>query len=148
MNVPEEKNQDQGKIVYKFIFTRQHGRTQGPGQRSMGGNVVLAFLIAIFSLIDSGGVVLIEEPENHLHPQAVMNLIRFFREFSDRCNIIFSTHNPVVLNELQPNEVTVMEVLPDGFVTTRTVADIAEAIASLNRGFNSLGDLLQTNFAS
>jgi hypothetical protein len=141
--VGSEKN---AETKTKHILTRQHGRLQMPAELSMGNTVILGTLIALYSSLNTGSAILFEEPENHLHPQAIEKLIRLFREFSDKQNIIFSTHSPVVLNSLQPQEVTVMRPLDNGFVTTQKVSDIQEAIDALNRGFLSMGDLLQTNF--
>jgi len=134
--------------TYKCITTFQHGRPQFSAELSMGGAVVLGFLIALYSFLDTGGIILFEEPENHLHPQAIEKMITMFREFADQRTILFSTHSPVVINSMKPSEITVMRHLKDGFVTTQKVSDNKEAIEALNRNFFSLGDLLQKNFES
>lgn len=131
---------------WKSILIKQHGRFLYPGELSMGATTTIGILTALFSSLNTGGVVLLEEPETHLHPQAIVKLIELFREFSDKQNILMTTHSPVVLNSLNPGEVTVMRPLDNGSMTTQKVADIKEAIDTLNRGFFSLGDLLQTNF--
>jgi predicted ATPase len=114
----------------------------------MGATVIVGYLTVLFTLVRRGGAALFEEPENYLHPKAIVELIRLFREFSEDHTIIFSTHSPVALNSLQPNEVTVMRSDKHGFVATQRVSDISEAVAALDRGYLSFGDLLQTDYAA
>lgn len=133
-------------IVYKIVMPIQNRRGLTTGELSMGSSVALGMLILLYSSLNTGAVILLEEPENHLHPRAIEMMIQLFREFSDRQTILFSTHSPVMLNSLQPSEVTVMRSLEGGFAKTQRVEEIKEAIDALNRGFYSLGDLLQTNF--
>lgn len=130
----------------KFIFPLQNGRLIQASELSMGGTIVLGHLIGLYALLDKGGVALFEEPENFLHPKAVMNLISLFKEISVDHTVIISTHSPVVLNSLSPKQVTVMKPLGNGLVTTKNVGDIKEAVDALNRGFVNFGDLLQTDY--
>jgi predicted ATPase len=132
----------------QFIFLRQHQRYLSYGELSMGGTVSLGYLTVLFTLLKKGGAAIFEEPENYLHPKAVVELIRLFREFSQEHTVIFSTHSPVALNSMKPQEVSVMRSVGDGFVTIKNVSDIKEAIDALNRGFLSFGDLLQTDYAT
>ncbi len=131
----------------RAILVHQHGRLLLMGELSMGGAAVLAFLIALYTFLRAGGAVFFEEPENHLHPKAIAELIRLCREKTTARTIVVSTHSPVLLNCLRPEEVTVMRPLKDEFVTTQNVSQIKEAIDALNRGFLSFGDLLQKDFA-
>jgi len=62
-------------------------------------------------------ILLIEEPENGLHPariREVMGMLRQITEAPDGPQIVMATHSPLVINELQPEEVSVV---------TRTVAE-------------------------
>ena len=146
----EEKKPDVSTPVERkqFIFPRQHGRLLTYGELSMGGTVALGYLIVLFTILKKGGAALFEEPENYLHPKAVVELVRLFREFSQEHTVIFSTHSPVSINSMKPDEVSVMRSVGDGFVTIKNVSEIKEAIDTLNRGFLSFGDLLQTDYAS
>lgn len=130
----------------QIILARQHGRFTSTYELSMGATAAISFLTSLYSLMRRGGAAIFEEPENYLHPKALIELVSLFREFSEDHTIIFSTHSPVALNSMKPSEVTVMQSVGHGFVTTRKVSDIKEAIDALNRGFLSFGDLLQTNF--
>lgn len=58
-------------------------------------------------------VVLIEEPENGLHPARIADVMKVLRRISERVQVILTTHSPFVINELQGDEVTVV-TRPDG----------------------------------
>jgi len=58
-------------------------------------------------------VVLVEEPENGLHPARIADVMRVLRRVSERVQVIMATHSPFVINELQGDEVTVV-TRPDG----------------------------------
>ena len=54
------------------------------------------------------GMILIEEPENGLHPARVVEIMRVLRAISETTQVIIATHSPIVVNELRGDEVTVM----------------------------------------
>jgi predicted ATPase len=113
---------------------------------STGCAMMLGMLVTAYSFLHGNGFILLEEPEVYLHPKAIMDLVQFFRNISETKSVIFTTHSPVVLNSMWPEEVTLM-VPTDGWKsTTRNVATIKEALDSLDAGFLSFGDLLQNNF--
>jgi predicted ATPase len=61
------------------------------------------FYIILNTLSDSG-LVLIEEPENGVHPDQLYLLMDFFKEQSKHKQIILTTHAPEVLNVLYEDE--------------------------------------------
>lgn len=132
--------------VRNFVFISQHGRIMLPGELSMGSAMILGILSSLYSLPLWGAPIILEEPESYLHPKAITDLIILLRSFSEENTLIFSTHSPVALNSLNPEEVTLMKQVSKGFFTTIKVKEIKEAVDALNRGFMSFGDLLQTNF--
>ncbi len=54
------------------------------------------------------GLILVEEPENGLHPSAIRDVMTLLREVSQRTQVIIATHSPIVIGELATNEVTVL----------------------------------------
>jgi predicted ATPase len=58
-------------------------------------------------------VILIEEPENGLHPSRIADVMRVLRDVSNTSQIIVATHHPLVINELQPDEVTLITRTPE-----------------------------------
>lgn len=61
-------------------------------------------------LHDSASILLIEEPENGLHPARIRDIVATLREIAKTTQILIATHSPILVNELEPHEV---------FVTTR-----------------------------
>jgi predicted ATPase len=54
-------------------------------------------------------VLLVEEPENGLHPARIAEVIGVLRRISEAgTQVIMSTHSPLVINELKPEEVTII----------------------------------------
>lgn len=55
------------------------------------------------------GMLLIEEPENGLHPSRIADVMRVLRHLTERgTQVLLTTHSPLVVNELRPDEVTVV----------------------------------------
>jgi len=142
----KESSKDSEKDKYTIVVIHQFGRVLLPHEMSTGCAMMLGMLVAAYSFLHGNGFILLEEPEVYLHPKAIMDLVQFFRNISETKSVIFTTHSPVVLNSMWPEEVTLM-VPTDGWKsTTRNVATIKEALDSLDAGFLSFGDLLQNNF--
>jgi predicted ATPase len=76
-------------------------------------------LLAIASLLyldKIPSVLMLEEPENGIHPQIVREVIQILRELTQRkppneCQVFFTTHSPYVLDEFfgHPKEVFCMD---------------------------------------
>ena len=63
-------------------------------------------------------MILIEEPENGIHPKRLIEVAKLLRQFVEReenaPQIIMTTHSPYLLSQFQPEEVTLMRRQPDG----------------------------------
>lgn len=53
-------------------------------------------------------ILLVEEPENGLHPARIQQVMGLLRDLSKTTQVILSTHSPLVVNELQGHEVSVL----------------------------------------
>ena len=69
---------------------------------SSGHKIVMLTLTALAAEVNEGTLVLIDEPENHLHPPLLSSFIRALSDLlSDRNGLaILGTHSPVVLQEI------------------------------------------------
>jgi predicted ATPase len=99
-------------------MTLSDGTEVGPSEMSEGMLYWLAF--AILEHIAPGGILMIEEPENGLHPARIAEVMRVLRDVSTRTQVLIATHSPLVVNELQPDEVTL--------VTRRSVEEGTKAM--------------------
>jgi predicted ATPase len=87
-------------------ITLANGEHVGTEYMSEGLLYYLAF--AALRFLAPTSVILIEEPENGLHPARIADVMRVLREVSQTTQILLATHNPLVINELEPDEVSVV----------------------------------------
>ncbi len=87
-------------------ITLANGRTVAAEYMSEGLLYYLAF--AALRFLGPTSVVLIEEPENGLHPARIGDVMRVLREVSKTTQILLATHSPLVINEMEPDEVSVV----------------------------------------
>ncbi len=78
---------------------------------SSGEMALFAFLVSILVESEKGSLILVDEPENHLHPQFISLLMRAVSQVlvdADSLAIVV-THSPFVIREVDKNSVTVMK---------------------------------------
>ena len=75
-------------------------------QMSEGMLYWLAF--ATLAYADKPGLFLVEEPENGLHPSRIKQVVDVLRHVSATSQVVIATHSPLVINELQPEEVSIV----------------------------------------
>lgn len=82
------------------------GRVVDAELMSEGMLYFLAFLAAAHA--QAAPVLLVEEPENGLHPTRIAEVMAVLREVSKTTQVLLATHSPLVVNELGGDEVTVV----------------------------------------
>ena len=82
--------------------------------------LVLAMTMAVAN-IEEESLLLIDEPELHLHPNAIASLMRMLHKMLDTYNsyAIISTHSPLVLQELPSNRIMKLERKEDNILLAR-----------------------------
>jgi predicted ATPase len=71
----------------------------------------LLYYLAFSALryLDKVSLLLVEEPENGLHPARIVEVMRILRAIvAEGTQVIMATHSPLVINEMQPDEVSVV----------------------------------------
>jgi predicted ATPase len=58
--------------------------------------------------LDGTKLFLVEEPENGLHPARISEVMRILRSISETSQVLIATHSPLVVNELEGEEITVV----------------------------------------
>jgi predicted ATPase len=74
---------------------------------------ILYFLgFAALSEIVRPSIFLVEEPENGLHPARIREVVKMLRDITEDkerpAQVLIATHSPLVVNELKPDEVSVV----------------------------------------
>lgn len=91
------------------LFVKEQGinRPWTSEDLSDGTIQTIALLAAVFDPRNS--LVVIEEPENSIHPWALRNLVQAFRLASEKKQILLTTHSPILIDQLKPEEVWVVQ---------------------------------------
>lgn len=121
--------------------------TKGPpvtipcAHASDGAMLLTAFLALAFS--DEPGLILIEEPENGLHPLRLQSVVEMLRKISEGAlgnqarQVIITTHSPLLLNYTRPEEVRIVRRdLEKGTMVTpmSEVPDVQELLGEFGAG--------------
>lgn len=81
-----------------------------PWSHLSDGTKRLFYIIAQVQGLDEG-IVLLEEPELGIHPHQFYLLMQFLLEKSDTNQIILSTHSPLTLDHIEPNELNRIQIV-------------------------------------
>lgn len=83
-----------------------NGQVVPAAQMSEGLLYFLAY--AVLPYLSPPSILLVEEPENGLHPARIRDVVDILRKISKQTQVLIATHSPLVVNELQGNEVTLV----------------------------------------
>lgn len=126
---------------------------------SSGHKYIILSITKIVEIIDPKSLLLIDEPENHLHPPLLSSFIRALSYFLRKRNgfCILATHSPVVLQEIPKSCVYYLRRYGNEFsIETPDIETFAENVGTLtsevfklefeNSGFYSmLSDEVKNN---
>lgn len=98
-------------------------QNKGDGVKSL---VALGLLKNIMLTPNIASVVAIEEPESHLHPEAIAALRRTIYDLSLTNQIIISTHNPIFVNRCRLNSNIIINA--GTARTAKSIKDIREVL--------------------
>lgn len=113
----------EGKGLY-FEFV-EGGHLVPASQVSDGMLLVLAYL-TVLHLPEPPRVMLVEEPENGIHPKRLKDVLGILRELvaeQSHTQIILTTHSPYVVDLFNPEEVTLCRRSADGSIAVRRLSE-------------------------
>lgn len=86
----------------------RNGARVGADRMSEGLLYYLAF--AALRHLQPASLLLVEEPENGLHPSRIAEVVKILRTIVEETGtqVVMATHSPLVINELKPEEVSVV----------------------------------------
>ncbi|WP_137285460.1 AAA family ATPase [Halorussus salinisoli] len=94
----------------ELLVSGSNGREQFVSQRSEGFQHFLSFMIEyVQNRGGSGNIILIDDPDLHLHPKAQKKFRKALFNMANGRNIIYSTHSPYMIEKTNLNSVRVVE---------------------------------------
>lgn len=108
----------------RFNF-KDIGEDLAAAQVSDGILLILAYLAILYSP-KPPRLLLVEEPENGIHPerlQEVLGILKTLIENQNHTQILLTTHSPYVVDLFRPEEVTLCRREADGAVITRRLSE-------------------------
>ena len=108
------------KNIYELLLIN-NGRYFSITQASSGEKEIINFLLGIFAFSIRNGLIVIDEPELHLHPKWQTVLMDLFIELSTQTDnqFIISTHSPIFINDKTISNV--IRIYKDDTGTSRAV---------------------------
>lgn len=103
---------------------------------SSGQNVLISSMTEVVAKIDKESIILFDEPELHLHPNAIANVMRMFNKILEEFNsyAIIATHSPIILQEIPSNNIIVLERIDNQpFVRRPEIECFGENISLITR---------------
>lgn len=117
---------------------------------SSGQQILICTITELIANIENESIILFDEPEIHLHPNAISNVFRMFYKLLDEFNsyAIFTTHSPLVLQEVPSRYVQILDRAEDMLTVRRP--DIECFGNSINNIIRDVFDVsnLESNFKS
>lgn len=115
--------QSEGKGLH-FEFGAS-GRILPASQVSDGVLLILAYLTVLY-LPEPPRLLLVEEPENGIHPKRIEDVLGLLRELvreQGRTQVVMTTHSPYVVDLFKPEEVTLCRRDADGATVAHRLSD-------------------------
>lgn len=132
----------------KGIYFEVHGHKQlvPASQASDGAILVLAYLAVLFSP-QQPRLLLIEEPENGIHPKRLDDVLKIIRELvksQTHTQVVLTTHSPYAVSLFEPEEVTLCYKM-EGAVSVKRlsksqVVDDLKSVFTLGEIWTAEGD--------
>jgi predicted ATPase len=94
------------KVLGLFFEEVGSGRPWIADDVSDGTIQSLAMLVA--TVDPRSSLLLIEEPENSIHPWIIRTMVDRFRNVSNQKTVILTTHSPILVDSLKPNELWIV----------------------------------------
>lgn len=109
----------------KLIFTNMNNEEFGIEGLSSGEQQILSKVFPLFTDSMKEHVILIDEPEDSLHPSWQAHLIPILRRCakSNDCQIILATHSPQIIASVRKEEIRIFTRGNDGYVKVGTCSE-------------------------
>ena len=128
-----EQNYDQS---YAYKLSEKYSNKSFYAQFLSDGTVsIIAIIIALY-FQDKSEIVIIEEPERNIHPKLLGTVVQMAKDVAMQKQVIFTTHNPEILNNSTLESIRFIQRNKDGFSVVSTPASNERVKTFIN---NELG---------
>ena len=136
-NLKTTKSPMEATLAFQIVEDKLNAAIN-PISVSDGTVRLLALLVLTTWSASRSSLIAIEEPENGIHPHLAEHIVDLLRSASERTQLIVTTHEPDLLDHLEPSEVILCDK-EDGFTKLRKASSVAD-IEQFRQHF-SLGEL-------
>lgn len=109
------------------LFFQEEGIGRGWTSEEVSDGTVLTLSILCSISDPRKSLILVEEPENAVHPWIMRTLIENFKEISKDKNVIITTHSPILIDMVYPSEIWCISKR-EGVTNLQKLVDIAPNI--------------------
>ena len=119
---------------------------------SSGQHILISTITEILANIEEESILLFDEPEIHLHPNAIANVMRMFNKLLEIYNsyAIFATHSPIILQELLSEKIIILQRVHDILLSRKpkiecfgeSISEIVSEIFNVLSSESSYKDIL------
>jgi len=122
------REQEEKFLEVHFIHGDPFGPkwTLSPWEESRGTSILLRRLEDIITSLQQGGIVVFDEIDTSLHPELSALLVQLFcnpEVNKNQAQLIFSTHNRSLMNQLRRDEVVLLDKDRDGSSSLRAASE-------------------------
>lgn len=122
IHLPQE---DRVVLGQTLLFDTSSG-SRIPASEISDGSILTLGIITAICVQENPGLLLIDDIEQGLHPEAQRELIQQLRKLLDvfpELQVVMTTHSPYVVDELGPEEIYVMAADEDGIAHARKLSE-------------------------
>jgi predicted ATPase len=105
------------------------------------------WLATITAMLTAGTKIIIEEPENYLHPRMLFEVVSLARNLSEESPEFFAimtTHSETLLNYIDPEEIVFVDYF-SGYTQTSRIENVEELRKEINRSGFGVGWLYSSD---
>lgn len=123
---------------FRFGDTDSSARLFDPGQLSDGSLRIFGILLSLYQTPEPA-LIVIEEPEQTVHPAVLSVLAEAFKEVSETTQVLITTHSPQLIEHFAPEHIRVV-TMPDGM--TRISPLKSSQREAVQRGLMGLSEFM------
>ncbi len=130
-----------GSYLIPFFRFGQEGQAQrqfDPAQLSDGTLRILGILLTLYQT-PTPSLIVIEEPEQTVHPAVLSMLAEAFKEVAEVTQVIVTTHSPQLIEHFEPADIRIV-TMQDG--VTHIAPIKASQREAVQRGLMTLGEFM------